>query len=410
MPEHGVKRIVVKIFMKNPMTPPSPDIDHPAPSLFKIFSGFLRLGLTAFGGPAMVAYIRTMAVERDRWLDETTFKDGVSLCQAVPGATAMQVAAYVGLKVRGLAGAIAAFTGFGIPAFVLMMVLSALYFQTSTLPPVISIFRGLAVIIVAIIASATVSFARTSVKRWVHAVIAGIAAAMFFFGVHPILVIIVAALLGVLILRTDGSLPETVPARAVRGPERGYFILIGLVAVMFLALFFFSQNLFELAAVMFRVDLFAFGGGLASLPLMYHEVVDAHAWLDSTTFLSGIALGQVTPGPIVVTATFVGYLVSGFWGGVVATVAIFTPSFLIVVGAEPYFDRMQGSIRFRQAINGILLSFVGLLMSVTIRFALGIAWDWQLALLGAGALIALLLGGELLWVVVVGVILSYFFF
>ena len=392
------------------MTPSSPSVNGTTPPLLNIFTRFLRLGLTAFGGPAMVAYIRTMAVEREKWLDDTTFNSGVSLCQTLPGATAMQVAAYTGLKVRGLAGAIAAFTGFGLPAFVLMMVLSGLYFQTSTLPPVVSVFRGLSVIIVAIIATAAVTFARASLKRWVHTIIAVIAAGLFLSGVHPILVILIAALMGLLILGGDASAPEPPRTGTARGLEKGYFILIGLVAAMFLVLFLFEKNLFELAAVMFRVDLFAFGGGLASLPLMYHEVVDAHAWLDSTTFLSGIALGQVTPGPIVVTATFVGYLVAGFWGGVIATVAIFSPSFLMVVGAEPYFDRMQGSPLFRRAVSGILLSFVGLLLSVTIRFAMGISWDWPLALLGTGALIALLLGGEILWVVIGGVIISYFFF
>jgi chromate transporter len=170
------------------MTSPPPAVSSPSPPLLTIFAQFLRLGLTAFGGPAMVAYIRTLAVEREQWLDDAAFKSGVSLCQTLPGATAMQVAAYTGLKVRGLAGAIAAFTGFGLPAFVFMMLLSALYFQTSTLPPVVSIFRGLAVIIVAIIATATVTFARASLKRWVHAVIAGVAAVLFLVGVHPILV------------------------------------------------------------------------------------------------------------------------------------------------------------------------------------------------------------------------------
>ncbi|MCX6691308.1 MAG: chromate efflux transporter [Methanoregula sp.] len=392
------------------MTPSSSSMSRTNPTLVNIFTRFLRLGLTAFGGPAMVAYIRTMAVEREKWLDDATFNSGVSLCQTLPGATAMQVAAYTGLKVRGLAGAIAAFTGFGLPAFVLMMMLSALYFQTSSLPPVVSVFRGLAVIIVAIIATAAISFARISLKKWVHVVIAGIAAVLFLSGVTPILVILIAALLGLLIPGGDAPAPEPPRAGTTRGLEKGYFILIGLVAAMFLVLFFFSKELFELAAVMFRIDLFAFGGGFASLPLMYHEVVNAHAWLDSATFLSGIALGQVTPGPIVVTATFVGYLVAGFWGGVIATIAIFSPSFLLVVGAEPYFDRMQGSPRFRRAIRGILLSFVGLLLSVTIRFAMGISWDWPLVLLGAGAFIALLLGGEILWVVIAGVILSYLFF
>ena len=392
------------------MTPSSSSVSRTNPTLVNIFTRFLRLGLTAFGGPAMVAYIRTMAVEREKWLDDTTFNSGVSLCQTLPGATAMQVAAYTGLKVRGLAGAIAAFTGFGLPAFVLMMMLSALYFQTSSLPPVVSVFRGLAVIIVAIIATAAISFARISLKKWVHAIIAGIAAVLFLSGVTPILVILIAALLGLLIPVGDAPAPEPPRTGTARGLEKGYFILIGLVAAMFFVLFFFSKELFELAAVMFRVDLFAFGGGFASLPLMYHEVVNAHAWLDSATFLSGIALGQVTPGPIVVTATFVGYLVAGFWGGVIATVAIFSPSFLLVVGAEPYFDRMQGSPLFRRAVRGILLSFVGLLLSVTIRFAMGISWDWPLALLGAGAFIALILGGEILWIVIAGVILSYLFF
>ncbi|MGD1004520.1 MAG: chromate efflux transporter [Methanoregulaceae archaeon] len=392
------------------MTSPTPIMNPKPPSLVKIFSRFLRLGLTAFGGPAMVAYIRSITVEREKWLDNTTFNNGVALCQALPGATAMQVAAYVGLKIRGLAGAIAAFVGFGLPAFLLMIVLSAFYIQAVAIPPVVSIFRGLQVIIIAIIATAAVTFARMSLKKWVHVSIASIAAVLFFLGVHPILVILSAALLGLAILRGDASSPEPVLKSTTRGLERGYFILIGLVAAMFLVLFFFQKNLFELAAVMFRVDLFAFGGGFASLPLMYHEVVDAHAWLDSATFLSGIALGQVTPGPIVITATFVGYLVDGAWGGVIATFAIFAPSFFIVVGTEPYFDRMQSLLWFRRAINGILLSFVGLLLSVTIRFAMGISWTWQLALVGAGALVALLLGGEILWVVIAGVIISYFFF
>lgn len=392
------------------MTSPTPVMNPQTPSLVKIFSRFLRLGLTAFGGPAMVAYIRSITVEREKWLDNTTFNNGVALCQALPGATAMQVAAYVGLKIRGLAGAIAAFVGFGLPAFLLMIVLSAFYIQAVAMPPVVSIFRGLQVIIIAIIATAAVTFARMSLKKWVHVAIASIAAVLFFLGVHPILVILSAALLGLAILRGDASSPEPVRKSTTRGLEQGYFILIGLVAAMFLVLFFFQKNLFELAAVMFRVDLFAFGGGFASLPLMYHEVVDAHTWLDSATFLSGIALGQVTPGPIVITATFVGYLVDGAWGGVIATLAIFAPSFLIVVGAEPYFDRMQGSLWFRRAINGILLSFVGLLLSVTIRFVMGISWTWQLALVAAGALVTLLLGGEILWVVIAGVIISYFFF
>jgi Chromate transport protein ChrA len=112
---------------------------HQNPALTRLFGSFLRLGITAFGGPAMVAYIKEMSVNRHKWLDEGTFKDGVVLCQSIPGATAMQTAAYVGLRARGIAGALASFVGFGLPAFMLMLMLSSLYTKYHAVPKVISL-------------------------------------------------------------------------------------------------------------------------------------------------------------------------------------------------------------------------------------------------------------------------------
>ena len=116
---------------------------NPNPSLFQLFISFLRLGATAFGGPAMVAYIRKMAVEKNRWLDDQSAHDGVAFCQTIPGATAMQMSAYVGLRAKGVAGAAVSFIGFGLPAFLFIMILSALYARTHTLPAVVSAFNGL---------------------------------------------------------------------------------------------------------------------------------------------------------------------------------------------------------------------------------------------------------------------------
>ena len=134
------------------------------PSLALLFISFFRLGLTSFGGPAMTAYIRRIAVEQKKWLDDPTFRAGVALCQAIPGATAMQVAAYVGFRTRGVAGAAATYIGFGLPAFLIMISLSALYVRTHNLPIAVSLFSGLQAIIVAIIANATVSFSRNYLK------------------------------------------------------------------------------------------------------------------------------------------------------------------------------------------------------------------------------------------------------
>ena len=372
------------------------------PTLASIFFAFFRLGLTAFGGPAMVAYIRKMAVMQKGWLDSGVFDDGVALCQAIPGATAMQVTAYVGLRIRGAAGAFAAFVGFGLPAFLLMMAVSALYVSASSLPPVKALFLALQAIVVALVAYATVSFGRTSLKHWIHVLIAGIAAVLFIAGVHPIVVIVLAALLGITILPKPDKKQET-PVASLPRPEKSFLILLAVAAAFFVVLYFLQSDLFALATTMARIDLFAFGGGFAALPLMFHDVVEVHAWLDSATFMNGLALGQVTPGPIVITATFVGFLAYGFWGGVIATIAIFIPSFLFVIGTVPYYDWLRSSQLYQKMFQGILFSFVGLLLSVTVKLALAVPWSWFPGFLAAGAFLSLLLGAEILWVVIAGV-------
>ena len=310
------------------MSAPYQPQESQKPSLVKIFFSFLRLGLTAFGGPAMVAYIKRMTVDREHWINEKSFRDGISFCQMIPGATAMQTSAYVGLRIRGWAGALAAFIGFGMPAFVIMVILAVFYSQTATLPASIAIFRGLQVIIVAIIANAAISFGRSSLKKWLHGMIAMIAAGLFFFGVPPILVILLAGFLGLVFVHEEAPVPRSKEIVTSHKISYSFIRLIAFAGGIFFLLYLFQRDFFDLALTMTKIDIFAFGGGFASLPLMFHEVVDVHGWLNSSTFLNGIALGQVTPGPIVITATFVGYLVYGLPGAIVATFGIFVPSFL----------------------------------------------------------------------------------
>ena len=384
------------------MTPDSP------PALFRIFLSFFRLGLTAFGGPSMIAYIRRMSVEKKHWLDPETFKAGVALCQVIPGATAMQAAAYVGLKARGTIGAAAAFVGFGLPAFLFMMVLSSLYSRYQDLPAAISLFAGLQAIIVGIVANAALSFGGGTLKGWRDLFIAGGAALLFALHVSPILVIVLAALTGLLITG-EGSKkqgPAAVPSPDHPRAQKNFGLLVAGGAVFFLLLFFLQRSLFDLAILMSKIDLFAFGGGFGSIPLMLHELVDVRGWLDARTFMNGIILGQVTPGPIVITATFVGYLLYGIPGGVIATVGVFLPSFLMVIGIEPYFERLRSSPSFSRAIHGILCSFVGLLLRVVGHFAADVRWDVPHLFLFAATFIALFLKVDILWVVLAGTVIA----
>jgi chromate transporter len=375
----------------------------------RLFVSFLRLGLTAFGGPAMIAYIKELSVNRNKWLDEETFKDGVSLCQSIPGATAMQMAAYVGLRSNGLIGALLSYTGFGLPAFTLMLILSVAYVEAYELPFAVSLFKGLQVIVVAIIANATYSFGKGIFKNYKEMLIALISAALLFLGISPFVVIIGAALAGTLFFMNPCSpaLPTHIGKRNQREFKQVmllFFISFAGLAGLYVA----NIKLFTLATLMLKVDLFAFGGGFGSVPLMLHEIVDVRKWIDSKTFMDGIALGQVTPGPIVITATFVGYLMYGFAGALVATVAIFTPSFLILAVVTPFFDRLKTSKYFVGATKGILATFVGLLFYATIKFAFAVPWEVVRILIALGALTALIRKIDILYVVLIGAVISIF--
>ena len=381
------------------------------PSIRNLFFSFLRLGLTAFGGPAMVAHIRELSTQRNQWLDKYDFKNGVALCQSIPGATAIQAAAYVGLRVRGISGALAAYIGFGLPAFILMLILSVVYTRFNRLPKFISLFNGLQVIVVAIIINATYSFGRNIANNYRSVIVALLSALLLWLGISPFMVIVGAGILGMALFRV--SISSTSVYYDKKETQWNAKQIIGLLvtfSICLTGLYFINSKLFNLAAVMLKIDLFAFGGGFASLPLMLHEIVMNRGWLDNKTFMDGIALGQITPGPIIITATFVGYLVYGLLGALVATIAIFTPSFFMLITVAPFFDRLKNSVYFMKAIDGIFASFVGLLLFVCIKFAIAVPWDFIRILLGLAALTALLRKVDILYIVPVGAVISVFIF
>ena len=290
-----------------------------------------------------------------------------------------------------------------------MTVLSALYVQNREFPAVISAFNGLQAIIVSIVANATITFGKANIKNWKAAMIAVAGALLFGVGGSPFLVILLAALAGILLYLKQKS-PHIGPADRRITTYLPVLVILSAATVGFIVLFFVNRGLFDLAALMFRVDLFAFGGGFASVPLMFHEVVNVNHWMDNKAFLDGIALGQITPGPIIITATFIGYLLYGLLGAIIATVSIFLPSFLIVVGVAPYFDKLRAFSLFNKAGAGVIASFAGLLLSVTVLFALKIPWDLWRTLLAVAAFVALLLKVEIYWVVLAGVIISIVLF
>ena len=382
-------------------------MERPAP--LALFLSFLRLGAGAFGGPAMVVYIKDLAVRRKAWLDEAAFDDGVALCQSIPGATAMQVAAYVGLRTRGIPGALLSYTGFGLPAFLFMLILSSLYVRYHHVAMVVSLFTVLQVIVVALIANATFLLGRGIVRQVPSMVIALLSALLLWFKVSPFLVILGGAVAGFLMLRASRP-----PARAAAGHERFHgkpvALFLILIALALAGLSIIDGTLLRLGLTMLKVDCFAFGGGFASLPLMLHEVVVSRGWMTQAAFMDGIALGQVTPGPIVITATFVGFLTAGLAGAVTATCAIFAPSFVVLIATAPLFERLKGSPLFQGAVKGVFATFLGLLLYMTVKFASQVPWDMVRLAIGALSFMALLRKIDTFYIVLAGALVSMVLF
>ncbi|MGV1099389.1 chromate efflux transporter [Thiovibrio sp. JS02] len=391
----------------------NPEGDDPRrqapPGLGEIFPAFFKVGLTAFGGPAMVSHIRELVVVKKRWLAPDIFQEGIALCQTLPGAIAVNMAAYAGYRCRGIPGMLLAFLGFGLPAFALMLFLSVIYKATRAMPAAEAIFSGLAVVVVAIVAHASLTFGRNSLKAAADFALAVLAALLLFFRVNPFLVILSGGLLGLVLFRLRAT-EFLRQGRHRPGSCRDAALLLAGFAASMLFLWLAAPGLFELARVMAKIELFAFGGGYTAISLMFHEVVAARDWLDNQTLLDGVALGQLTPGPILNTATFIGYFVSGLAGAIVATLGIFFPGLILVAGALPLFDRLRSSAFFPRFIRGVIACFVGLLLFVTVKFALAISWDLRHLLLLLASFAALVLKVDLLFVVAGAGLASYLLF
>ena len=239
--------------------------------------------------------------------------------------------------------------------------------------------------------------------------IVAFAAPLFWFGLTPVLVVVVAAVLGIgLSFRTEESpgAPSVIHAHFRLIPLLSVLSFAALCLVCLLA---FDRRLLQLSLLMMKIDLLAFGGGFASIPLMLHDIVDVRHWMDQRVFMDGIAMGQITPGPVVITSTFAGYMVRGPLGAVIATLSIFLPSFVMVIAIAPFFARLNGFPLFRKAVGGILCSFVGLLAITAVRMGLAIPWTIPHLILSAAAFAALMLRVDLTWVIIAGAALSALF-
>jgi chromate transporter len=364
-------------------------------SLKSLFIAVFKLGATAYGGPAMIGHIKEMAVNRYGWVKEGEFMRGVALCQLIPGATMVQIVTYVGYRVRGVWGALTAAVAFVLPAFIALLALSAIYFRYHSLWFVEALFKGLGAIVVAIILNACITFGRSVLKDWKVILIALLSFFAFFFKLNFVMIFVLAAFAGLLlrpkISQAKGAASGEIPSQGTpQGKE--YLIVASLAACICLVLiasYFVAPQVTALSLSLSKIGALAFGGGFTAIPLVQYEMVDRFQWLSTKEFLDGIALGQVTPGPILITATFVGYKVSSLFGATMATLGVFFPSFFILVLLIPYHDRLKGVEKVRMMEQAILGSFIGMICLVLYNFGTTSLVDIPRILMAAAAFFAI---------------------
>ena len=359
----------------------------------------------------MISQIKETAVNQNGWLKEEEFMRGLALCQLIPGATMVQIVTYIGYRVRGIWGALTAAVAFVLPAFIAILILSAIYFRFHTLWFIQALFKGLGAIVVAIILNACITFGRPILRDWKVILIAVLSFFAFFFQLNFVLIFVFAAVAGLLLRPKTPTMKAGPPGKAPMegGKEKEYLIVVLLAAFICLALalsYLVDPKITSLSLNLSKIGALAFGGGFTAIPLIQYEMVDRFQWLSTKEFLDGIALGQVTPGPILITATFVGYKVANLLGAFMATLGVFFPSFFILVLLIPYHDRLRGVERVRMMEQGVLGSFIGMLALVLYNFGRTSLVDIPRILMAAAAFFAIYKKISLPYILLAGGLLS----
>jgi chromate transporter len=341
---------------------------------------FLGLGSLGFGGPiATVGYMQRDLVEQRRWISKEDLVDGIALGQTMPGPLAAQVAMWIGYLQRGALGALGTAAAFVLPSFLLVVGVGFLYVRYQGLPIVQSLFYGISPAVIAIIVLATAKLARLTDRKdarlWVISAVIGVATAVT--GTEVALLIIAA---GLVILVWDA------PPNWLQWRRFLPAIAIPLPSAPVLASEGGASTLLALGLFFLKAGAFIFGSGLAIVPFLRQGVVLDNHWLTEHQFLDAVAVGLITPGPVVITAAFIGYVVAGPLGAIVSAVAIFTPIYLGVVIPGRWFIRHRQDAWVRGFVRGATAGAAGAIAGATIVLARGVIIDLPTVLIGIASL------------------------
>jgi chromate transporter len=362
------------------------------PTFQQLVLYFVKLGATGFGGPVALAnYMRRDLVEREGWLTEEEYDRGLAVATACPGPLAYQLGVYCGFVKYGILGGVAVGLAFALAPFLIVVALAAIYVHFSSAVWIRSLFYGVSPVVVALILKACWSLGSKTLKRetaaWIFAAVALIATLVFQRELTVLFVI--AGIVGIFVFaprvaRSDLRAPVPAPQTPRAAKLRGNAVPIVLAAVVpGLA----SATAWNLFAFFFKTGLLVFGSGLVVVSFVKAYVVDQYHWLGNRAFLDAVAVGMVSPGPVVITATFVGYLVGGYGGALAATAGIFLPSILFTVVGTPLLIRYGKNARVAGFVRGVTVAVVGVLAGTTYLVGKPVIGDWLTILILVAVLV-----------------------
>ena len=397
------------------------------PPLAELFRIFGRIGLLSFGGPAaQISLMHQELVEKRPWLDEQTYLRALSLCMLLPGPEAMQLATYAGWRLRGVTGGLIAGGLFVLPGALIISVLVGLYAAFGELPLVQAAFLGVKATVIIIVLQALRNLSRKALTDVEHRMIAGLGfLAIFAFSLPFPLIILAAAIWGYVSFKGEPTQPTNYPTPGTSRPLRTCAIWLTLWLGPLVVLTLTGQKLLsDLGWFFARLAVVTFGGAYAVLAYMTQTVVDKYQWITTDQMIDALGLAETTPGPLILVTQFVAMLSGQLSGGAplaiaagaVALWATFIPCFLWIFLAAPYLDQLAARPRLSAALHGITAAVVGVILNLSVWFALNVLFDnipassWgpislplpELATLNVHALFLTLLAGVLIFIFKLG--------
>ena len=391
-------------------------------SLSFLFLAFLKVGSTAFGGfMALISVVESIIVERRKLLMHEDMLDGISLASVLPGPVAANVVAYVGYRLKGTWGAIATATGVLLPSFILVLAFTIVYQNVGDIPEVTRVLMGFVPAVAAIILGAVWRMSKKALKGRVEVVVAVVATAIMFaiqFLLQspfngfasavrpyiPLFLVIVSGVFGWAYFHKPSEVaPDQAATTAAPPPVARHSskfklaLTVGLLAGLLSCYLYKLQNpaflgedsLATLFTTFSGMSIMLFGGGFVFIPIIQGVVVDSLGWVNNEQFTTAIAIGQITPGPILISAAFIGYVVKGFLGSLVSTIAIFFPPALIMVTCSHWLEQIKQSAVIQAALRGIRPAVIGMIFFAVYAVLTTAQLHWATPVIFAGALVAL---------------------